>query len=757
MIHTSRPPRTPGLAPSSSTLKHETRQQPRSRNTVRRVWTAYLGFLLALGVGAPALAQGGATVLISAVQGNGATSPLVDTVVTIEGVVVGDFQTGAGANGDMNGFFLQEEDADADNDASTSEGIFVFGVTTALATVNNGDIVRVTGTVQEFSAFSQPLGTRTQLTSVTEAVVLSTGNPLPTQAVIIPENPLNSLERFEGMSVSFSGPITVSALPNLDRFGEMSLIWGPRPAQFTDINAPDVAQSTAYLNDIFGRSILLDDGADTQGPDPIIYPDGQLNASDELRTGDTVSNLAGILDYAFNSFRIRQNGTVPVFTNANPRPASPPAVAGSLRIASFNVLNFFVTTRDQGNVCGPLLDGGCRGADNADEYGRQLSKLTAALSKLDADIIGLQELENTSNVLPLQALVSALNSELGANTYSAVDTGVYGDDAIRQGLLYKPARVAPIGSFAILDRNFSGSVGAYDDAFNRPTLLQTFEEAASGERFSVAVVHLKSKGFACDSLGDPDTGDGQGNCAVTRTNAAILIREWIATDPTNSNDLDHLILGDFNAYAKEDPITTLESAGYTRETTDYSFVFAGQAGALDHILASPGFGAFVTGQGSWHINADEADAIDYNNDTAGFPRPAGLFSADEFRSSDHDPVLIGMYLEAPSVTPPSQPVINRVDAEPEGITVFVTVANTGGAPIDALSAECTGGGETLNGTGSGDRVTISGVTVGSSYSCTVTAENAAGFSSTSAASSPITVEEIATGLPVWLLIEGREE
>ncbi|MEL7046918.1 MAG: hypothetical protein AAGL66_18180 [Pseudomonadota bacterium] len=143
MIHTSRPPRTPGLAQSSFAPKHASLQPPRTQNTARRTWAAYLGFLLTLGLNAPALAQGGASELISTVQGSDAASPLVGSVVTIEGVVVGDFQTGAGANGDMNGFFVQEEDADADNDASTSEGIFVSGVPTTLATVNNGDIVRV--------------------------------------------------------------------------------------------------------------------------------------------------------------------------------------------------------------------------------------------------------------------------------------------------------------------------------------------------------------------------------------------------------------------------------------------------------------------------------------------------------------------------------------------------------------------------------------------------------------------------------------
>ena len=61
------------------------------------------------------------------VQGPGLVSPIVGATVIIEGIVVGDFQNGvAGANGDLNGFHVQEEDVDADTDPLTSEGIFVF-------------------------------------------------------------------------------------------------------------------------------------------------------------------------------------------------------------------------------------------------------------------------------------------------------------------------------------------------------------------------------------------------------------------------------------------------------------------------------------------------------------------------------------------------------------------------------------------------------------------------------------------------------
>jgi len=161
----------------------------------------------------------------------------------------------------------------------------------------------------------------------------------------------------------------------------------------------------------------------------------------------------------------------------------------------------------------------------------------------------------------------------------------------------------------------------------------------------VVVNHFKSKGSACDDIGDPDIGDGQGNCNLTRTSAAIALSNWLASDPTGSGDPDFLIMGDLNSYAKEDPIAALQSAEYTdmlaayAGTEAYSYVFDGQSGYLDHALANGNLVSQVTDVAVWHINADEPAALDYND----YNQP-DLYAPDPYRSSDHDPVLVGLNL-----------------------------------------------------------------------------------------------------------------
>jgi uncharacterized protein len=119
-----------------------------------------------------------------------------------------------------------------------------------------------------------------------------------------------------------------------------------------------------------------------------------------------------------------------------------------------------------------------------------------------------------------------------------------------------------------------------------------------------------------------------------------------------------LIVGDLNAYGREDPIRALEAAGYEdqliRSTPGipYTFTFDGMQGTLDTALALESLAARVTGAAVWHINADEVPAIDYQ-ESIGFPgnlrfRTAEIASAyydpSAFRSSDHDPVVVGLDL-----------------------------------------------------------------------------------------------------------------
>jgi hypothetical protein len=261
---------------------------------------------------------------------------------------------------------------------------------------------------------------------------------------------------------------------------------------------------------------------------------------------------------------------------------------------------------------------------------------------MDADIVGLIELENNASA-SIGTIVNALNQRLDSARYAYVDTGTINDDAIKTGFIYDTVSVQTLGSFALL----SSAIDArFDERRNRPALAQSFSVSSSGAVITVVVNHLKSKGSSCDSGGDPNTSDGQGNCNLTRSNAAAAIADWMAKDPTASGDPDFLIIGDLNAYLLEDPLTALKDAGFTSllesNSEPYSFAFDAQVGALDHAVASPSLVGQVRETLEWHINADEPPLLDYNLE---YGRDAGLFDGRlPYRASDHDPIIVGLDL-----------------------------------------------------------------------------------------------------------------
>ncbi len=575
---------------------------------------------------------------IHEIQGNGASSPIQGNTVTIEAVVVGDFQDGSsGTDGDLNGFFVQEENADIDADLTTSEGIFIFDGSSPSVDVNVGDVVQVTGEVTEFNGL-------TELTNVT--VSIQGTDSLPTPGIVnLPLTDVDDLEAVEGMQVNIPDTLFVTEYFNLDRFGEVVLSANDssnqpstdgRLDQYTQFNTPSVSGFSTYQDEIEKRRILLDDAQTVLNPDPIIHGRGgnPLSANNTLRGGDTVNNLSGILSFGFGEYRIQPTDAVN-FQPTNPRPATPDDVGGDLTVASFNVLNYFTRLNS-------------RGADTTEEFERQRDKIVSAIVAIDADVVGLIELENNGDIA-ISNLVNAINTELGSSVYDFISTGVVGTDAIQVGFIYQPDTVQPFSSFAVLDDSVDPS---FNDDRNRPALAQTFEEVGTGEKFTVAVNHFKSKGSSgLDDTNDPnfDQGDGQGFWNAVRTDAANALTNWLATDPTNSNDPDYLIIGDLNAYAQEDPITAIENAGYTNlaeqfNSGAYSYVFDGQFGTLDYALANSALSSQVTGATEWHINADEPDALDYN---LNFGRDRNLFNGDEpFRASDHDPLIVGLDLSS---------------------------------------------------------------------------------------------------------------
>jgi uncharacterized protein len=595
------------------------------------------------------------------IQGSGNVTPLLGQTVSTEGVVIGAYE---GPSPALRGLYIQ--DPLGDDDPETSDGIFVFNANNVSGAAV-GDLVRVNGRATEFQD-------QTQIDFVNTIVICDTGWEIEPTDVTLPfPQPVDGvdyLERYEGMLVRLPQTLYVTEHFQLGRFGQVTMSSGNRLFQPTNVVLPGPeANAMQEANDL--NRIIIDDDLQNQNRDPIVFGRGgnQLTASNTLRGGDTATGIVGVMTYTWagnaasgNAWRVRpesaMGGGVPDFQPANPRPTQAPQLDGTLRVSAFNLLNYFNTFSGcTGGVGGGSMD--CRGADHAAEFERQNAKTIPAILGLDADVLGIIEIENDGYgpESAIAELVDRLNAAAGSGTYAFIDadaaTGevnAMGTDAIKVGFIYQPASVTPVGQTAVL--NTVGFVNGGDPApRNRPTLTQAFMENASGETFIASVHHLKSKGSACSQ---PDQGDGQANCNQVRVNAVNELLDWLGTDPTGTGDPDILIMGDLNSYAREDPIRALENAGYTNlipffhGSKTYSFAFDGQWGNLDHVMATQSLAAQVTGAVEWHINSDEPNVLDYNTNFKTPNHQGILFAADEFRSSDHDPVVVGLSLVQPS-------------------------------------------------------------------------------------------------------------
>ncbi len=606
------------------------------------------------------------------IQGSGDTSTLVDDLVETTGIVTADYQAGG-----FGGFVIQ--DPDGDSDPLTSDGIFVYTGDSPI-TVTIGDPVTVAGTVGETFGV-------TQLSDVTVTENPTGAGSIAPAKITLPVASVATLEQYEGMVVEFDQTLHVTENYNLGRYGQLLLSAEDRLYQFTHTNAPDAAGYATHLDTVARSSILLDDGLTSQNDDPTLYPSGGLSASNSIRSGDTVANLTGIMHYAFGDYMLEPiAASLPTFTSTNPRPAaSLETPDDQIAVASLNALNFFTTIDPGGDTgCGPDGTSGCRGADSSAEFDRQLDKLIKALVGMDADVIGLMEVENlNSNVAAaddtqLQSLVAGINATAEeGTTFAFIETGTIGTDAIRVAILYNTETVTPVGDFKILDSSVDTT---FNDGKNRPALAQTFKENLNDGEFTVAVNHFKSKGSNCSDTGidgDDDTTTGQGNCNGTRTAAANALKTWLAGDPTGSGDSDILIIGDLNAYRMEDPIMALKSAGYVdlaesvtvrAGTHPYSYVFGGQWGYLDYALGSPSLSLQVVSVEEWHINADEPRALDYNEE---FNAP-GFYADDVYRVSDHDPIIVRLRLSSTSAVTLSNTAAPTVSAQ-EPVYLFAVM------------------------------------------------------------------------------------
>lgn len=446
--------------------------------------------------------------------------------------------------------------------------------------------------------------------------------PAPTtSATVTLTAPPTDWRTLDGQQVRIAAPLTLAGTDGLSRFGELTVAFGGRLWQPSEVAAPGTAGHAQVVADNLHRRLVLDDGSDARDPGPVAY----LPAAANLRTGMVLRNVEGIvrIDPKGNT---RLQVTRPLNLPALERPAVP-VVAGALHVAAFNLENFFNGDGQGGGF--PTL----RGARTLAEHQAQKTKLVATINALGADVAALMELENDGYgpQSAIAQLVDALNADRGQGAdWRFIDARQGpGDNPIRVGIIYRASRVAPVGAPAVLEKEPFGER-------SRVPLAQAFR-AGKGAPFVVVANHFKSKGCSEATGADADQKDGQACWNATRVASATLLDQWLATDPTAAGTRDAVLLGDFNAYAMEDPIRTLHAAGWrdafavAKVERPYSYVYNGMTGRLDHALLSPGMAKRLRAAAEWHINADEADDVGYRDRNEAGP----------WRSSDHDPLLLG--------------------------------------------------------------------------------------------------------------------
>lgn len=623
---------------------------------------AVLATGLSLGGLVPAHAAGDDITAIEAVQGAGDTSPLAGKKVTVQGVV-----TAAYAEGGIRGFYLQSAGSGAEISPEGSSAIFVYAPK-QVANISVGQHLQVAGNVSEYYGLTQISASSVQeLSEPAEAV-----KPL---AITLPESDAER-ERFESMLIEPQGQFTVADNYSLNQYGEITLAQGTSEIvpgertlrQPTDVFKASSPEAKALAGENEKRAIVLDDGATlnfgTKANMSTALP--YIDAQHRVSVGADASFISPvIMDYRYDLWRLQPTGQINGADDAqNPmnferiNNDKPEDVGGNVSVGSFNVLNYFTTTGDQLEGCSYYSDregnpitvrGGCdaRGAATEQSLQRQQSKIVSALNKFAADVVVLEEIENSSRFgqdrdAALAHLVGQLNEAAGGMQWKYVPSPSVvpeNEDVIRTAMIYRADAVKMIDESVILQDP------AFDNA--RDPLAQAFQRVGGNQktRFLVVANHFKSKGSdPKDGSANADSGDGQGAWNQARVEQATALVDFAEGMKKTANTQQVVLAGDFNSYAAEDPIQVLLEAGYVdlgAEADSRSYLFKGLTGSLDHVFASKPLAQKATGQDIWNINATESIAYEYSRYNYNV---AQLFTADQYRSSDHDPVIAGFQL-----------------------------------------------------------------------------------------------------------------
>jgi predicted extracellular nuclease len=684
---------------------------------------------------------------IAEIQGTGDASPFAGHPVITQGVVTAAYPTGG-----FFGYVLQTDGTGAGDDATpgASDAIFVHQPTGAV-NVGIGDYVQVTGEVSEFfglTELSVDAADVEELGAAPLGGVQAREAAYPTTAA--------TREEHESELIAPTDRFTVTDNFDTNQFGEIGLATGDHQLwQPTDLYNPNLepAQVAAVQADNAARGVVLNDGSSwnfltSNKNDAMTW----LTPGNPVRIGSTATLAQPmILDYRNNLWELQPTSQVrgdghewATFSDTRTANQAPRAVGGDIKLGTFNVLNYFNTTGTDwisaGHTCtffndrvgDPVGDRECsengpRGAaessggtdltDPKADLERQRVKEVEAINTMNADILSLEEIENSAALGEadrddaLRSLVDGLNADAGFTRWAYAPSPDPADlppiaeqDVIRTAFIYNPSTVSPVGVSKVLSDQ-SGVGQPFANA--REPMAQEFKRkgALDADGFLVVVNHLKSKGDSSP----PATGDNadgiQGAFNGDRVRQAHALVDFAKSTAQADGTKKIFLVGDFNSYTQEDPMQVLYQNGFINQpsddTRDTSYEFDGQAGSLDHVLANAAAAGLVAGRDVWQINAEESVGFEYSRYNY---NATLLYQSNQYRASDHNPELVGLDVPfsqqastvAVTATPSSvqkkkgTSVIDVTVTGAQGVTPTGTVAFfVDGVEVD--SAELSGG------------------------------------------------------------------
>ncbi|EJO3995322.1 ExeM/NucH family extracellular endonuclease [Vibrio vulnificus] len=549
---------------------------------------------------------------IGEVQGEAYSSPLIESGFTSKEEYLVTGVVSAVATSLVKGFYLYDDNADGN--VKTSDGIFVktsgavskdmigqqicvrakvnedYGMTTLLPTGNIWEVKNSTPV--------EVTPVKLERIDSDDETFRSTLERLEAMPVVLVED-MDAAEGNQDMRVSRTFSFDYSAKRN-----NMVIAYkrpNPQPNQ-DHVAGSDAAKAQTAQNKDY-RIVVESDEKPANGKIPY-YPEFASDPHNNyIRINDSVVGMTGVLHYSYNEFRLipTANVTKANFVHNTPRTSSPVIKESygddgfTIKVATQNVLNYF--NSPYGGHHNQFGDN--RGAESQQEFERQQAKIVEAIYGLDADIVGLMEVENNGfgDFSAIRELLEAINAkyykenykdrfarESIHNRYVFVGFDKNGDqvldqfdtvgsDAITTGIIYRPSKVSVIAGKVIpmpwqdapmiVDADGKpvvdgkGELAESGKNYQRNTVAATFRVLNTGKQLTVSVNHLKSKGSTCwdDYVGTKAVDDdAQGSCENFRVASTYHLGQEMAKIGG-----DQIVLGDMNSYAHEDPMLVLTS------------------------------------------------------------------------------------------------------------------------------------------------------------------------------------------------------